>query len=135
MTFKDWLLQEQPTVRLPMPTTLKVWTDDQGAVKSFVVNFIDIRSEDWSLEDQNRYATSQGVLLSKKPSAPLSPFMKFSAPLADGTYLNCDLTATISQEPQFQVIRKDWAKFAEFIHDRMVIKRPAYSRAADAVAS
>lgn len=136
MSFKNWILSEWPTITFQLPTKVLVWLDDTGSkTASYTINLADLRAEDWSIEDKDRYAMSGGMNISKASSPP--PGRSFSAPLADGTYLNYDgvnkdnIGATVDPKAKFPIIRKDWAKFAQFINGSVVIKNPQYSRTTD----
>jgi hypothetical protein len=122
MKFKDWLIAERERFIFDKPITMSIWVD-QNKTKKITANLIDVRWEDWSLEG-------------KEANTPLfqTPLSKsFSAPLADGRYLNwhSEGNYSIDQQALFRIIRKDWARFAEFINGNVVVKNPQYLRPGD----
>ena len=132
MTFKEWLYNEFPSFRLPEPVQISVLVN--GKPTTFLVDGIDIRAEDWNLEAGDpRYALNSGVSLHFTPKPPRGPF---SAPLADGRFLNYErgsqLGAEVGSQALYPVIRRDWADFAEFTNGNNSVKQPAYLRTADA---
>jgi hypothetical protein len=61
--------------------------------------------------------------------------MAYSAPLADGSFINYDGKARdenqmtiIDKRPTAQVLRDDWADFAEFINGDNIVKPAKYDR-------
>lgn len=126
-SFKEWLLSEMVYVFLPKPEKLTVI--DGNRPKTVVIDAIDMRFEDWGLEPPQKQKIQP--IVSKPPWTG-----SFSAPLADGSYLNATHSgfathANIDPEPLFPVIRKDWAKFATLLNGNNVIKQPEYSRASE----
>lgn len=127
MQFKEWILEEYPVFTLPRPTQISVWIDEQGTkVASYIIDLADIRAEDWNIEDKNRYTLDGGVQVSK--ITPKAPNGAFSAPLADGRFLNCNVDATLDNVAKYPVIRKDWARFAQLFNDNNLVKQANYGR-------
>ena len=107
MTFREWLFNETGRVRFPQPVQLPVLVNNR--LQRIETDIIDMRFEDWTI-DQKGVRIDAGNL--RLPSSEAPPRGSFSAPLADGTFLNCQagsLLPDISPKPQFPTIRADWA--------------------------
>jgi hypothetical protein len=136
MRFKEWLLSEMAQIFLKEPTPITVWMDASGTTKqTFVADFIDVRWEDWKSDPTKPiFHMDGGAKLQGNVVAPLSVNQTFSAPLADGRFINfhSPQNQTIDRTSAYQVIRKDWARFAEFINGNRVVKNPLHLRPYDA---
>lgn len=155
MTFKQFLLAESMGLLLEDPRVAK-WPTPQeisvhvnGRTQSFPVTLIDMRFEDYNLDwmvqeyeaKQNHKVHSQPGILSMptpmvRPAHTKMPIgMAYSAPLADGSFINYDGKARdenqitiIDKRPTAQVLRDDWADFAEFINGDNIVKPAKYDR-------
>lgn len=148
MTFKEWLLSEDSrTPHFHQPQTLKVWVQGRPVVVP-AVTIIDMRFEDWNLEwllkkqaaEQKRQTYTIGkpgiIGMTPPPVRPpdsVPPRESFSAPLADGRFINFQAGNWMNQSTEigaaeFPPVRKDWADFAEFVSENSVVKAAKYDR-------
>jgi hypothetical protein len=139
MRFKEWLLAEEERIILKQKMPLTIWTDAACSQKQTIIaDFIDVRWEDWAKEGSKPIfrmdggTTLQGNVV-PKPTAGTP----FSAPLADGRFLNWNNVGsqTVDNRAAHPLIRKDWARFAEFINGNVVVKNPMMLRATDSGAA
>lgn len=160
MTFKQFLILEEAGLLMEDPRVAK-WMSPQhipvevnGKIQAYPVTLIDMRFEDYNLDwmlqeyeakqkDKEYTVKEPGVLSMKPPTAQMvrpdytkMPIgMAYSAPLADGRFINYNGKTTdpneitiIDKKATAQVIRKDWADFAEFINGNDVVKPAKYGR-------
>jgi hypothetical protein len=135
MTFKEWLLSERERFLFTKPITFSIWTDEACRQTAMVTaDIIDVRWEDWAHEKKNpSFRTADGVVMMGNQQYPPASGVPFSAPLADGRFLNwqTERDASIDSHAFHPLIRKDWARFAEFVNGNHAVKSPAYLRPTD----
>jgi hypothetical protein len=154
MTFKQFLLAESLGLLLEDPR-VATWMTPQhipvhvnGRTQSFLVTHIDMRFEDYNLDwmvqeyeaKHSQKAKQPGILSMPAPmvrpahtKVPIG--MTYSAPLADGRFINYNGKASnvhemtiIDKKATAQVIREDWADFAEMLNDGQIVKPAKYDR-------
>lgn len=127
LTFREFLLNEQPNVLFQQPVEITVNLKD-GA-KSFNVDIIDVRAEDWTA---TQVRTADGIVMQSAPKA-ISGFQPFSLPLADGQFINYDAWdgTKIGPASTRTIVRKDWADFAQFMLNDKIVKNPSMIRDSD----
>lgn len=127
LTFREFLLNEQPTVMFDGPVDITV--DIDGKAHHFTLDLIDVRAEDW---DATQVRTGSGVVMQSAPKT-LSGFQPFSLPIVGG-FINHDTFDGNKIGPEATtrtIVRKDWAKFANFLLGDKVVKAPVAMRSYD----